>query len=508
MENKLADFKDKNAVRHLEGTKRPGKFMKLRWTTIVLLAVVLVFYLGSIGENTFARNTPSVVDEPIPAIATDEAVYMPLVSVANSDNLPSAWSRQVLSSIRVAGYQNEFYQPFFWPDKLANQVDVSFLHTIPEFGNSKTIKRIAGLTRFQSKLNDLDKGFRTQPVVVLHLGDSHISSDSYSKGVRNLLQADYGNSGRGAVIPSNAFKYAYADGVRQRSSGPWRSYMSLKTGKGVFGVSGVRVEASSRKAVMSISSKRRFDYAQVTIATGPDYGSIEIAVDDDIQTYPTYSKLPGARTITVDKAGKKLSVRPAGKGKIGVLHWSTLRNNPGVRYVNFGQSGATVNITRRWNERAVSNDLKTLNPDLIVYGFGTNEGYDDNLDIPAYRAYVSKLIKQFVSHAPNADILIIGAADGLRKRRGIACGSGWFIPKKLAALRVAMRELADQIGTGYWDWATSMGGPCSINKWATKGLAAKDRVHLTRKGYDVSAKAIYNDLFKLSDKQVLMVSNQ
>lgn len=362
------------------------------------------------------------------------------------------------------------------------------------------------LGRFNKKLVGLKRGTRSKPITIVHIGDSHISSDSFTRGIRSRLQKTFGNAGRGAVIPANAYKYANAQSVKLSSTGSWRKWMSLKSGQGVFGVSGVRVESASPGAEQRLHSKAPFDWVEVTAVTGPAQGSFVVTAGGISKRFSARASQDGSKTVRLRAPGNSVKVRPAGDGQFAMLHWATGRDLPGIRYVNFGQAGATVGVTRRWDPDALASDLEAIDPDLIVYGYGTNEGFNDNLNLKKYRSYVVKFAQQLRKLAPNADLMVIGAASGLRKRSGVACGNGWNAPPKLGALRTAMKQLSREIGAGYWDWADAMGGPCSIDRWARKGLASRDRVHLTPKGYDVSANFFVRDLLRPLDNRLVLAN--
>lgn len=357
----------------------------------------------------------------------------------------------------------------------------------PSFGD-------APLAGFHAKLAALESGRRSEPVTILHIGDSHIASDRFTRGIRSRLQARFGDAGRGAVIPAGVFPYADADQVEMSKTGPWSAATSLKEKSGPYGVSGVRLAASSPAATIALKAKKdSFDWAEVTVAAGA--GSFDVSVDGRTQRFrPTPGK--AATTVRIDRRGTELKVRPAGDGRVTVLNWATGKNRPGIRYVNFGIVGATVDVTRRWDPEIVANDLKALKPDLIVYGYGTNEGFNGNLDQQAYKAYAQRFVDGLRRNAPDADIVFIGAADGARKGSGQGCGGAWATPAKLDSVREAVSAIADAGGHGYWNWGEAMGGRCGISSWVSKGLAAKDHVHLTSSGYDRSAAAFYDYLVK------------
>ncbi|MEL6503650.1 MAG: GDSL-type esterase/lipase family protein [Pseudomonadota bacterium] len=367
-----------------------------------------------------------------------------------------------------------------------------------------------GLQRFHAKLAALEDGRRAKPITILHLGDSHVASDSFSRGIRRAFQARYGDAGRGMVIPAKAFKYGVADQISMRASGAWKSRTALKIRKGGgFGLSGVSVTSAQNGAVMKlVARKQPFDEVRVTVMTGPKLGRFKVTVGNKSEIFSARAAKWGSKQVVMKAKGRRLSVTALGGGAVSVLNWSTLRNRPGIRYVNFGLIGATVSITQRFSEARMLADIKRLDPDLIIYGYGTNEGFQDGLKLSAYVKEAKVLTRKFLKAAPNADLVYVGAASGLRKRgKGKTCGGGWRTPPKLDAVRKAVRGLAKEQNAAYWDWAQFMGGRCGINAWAGQGLAARDRVHLTPKGYAKSAQAFARFLMRPSGAPVTVASN-
>jgi lysophospholipase L1-like esterase len=66
-------------------------------------------------------------------------------------------------------------------------------------------------------------------------------------------------------------------------------------------------------------------------------------------------------------------------------------------------------------------------------------------------------------------------------------------------------EEAVKVDCNFWDWQESMGGMGSSYKWLKQNpqLMSKDLIHLTVKGYQVSAQKFINryNLTKLIDKK-------
>lgn len=434
--------------------------------------------------------------------ATRPALEADAVPSINSAGEPAG---ETPAPVRVAALQTG--------DTLTDAVDA---YPGAPVSGSPSVSVEDGSGGFFTALRDLKTGLRTKPVTIVHIGDSHVASDSFSQGIRRGLQAEFGDAGRGMLIPAGAFKYGTAAGVKMKKSGSWNAATSHRTKSGPYGLSGVRLSSQSTSAALTISpNSGKFDWAEVTVVTGPKQGKVKITVGDRSETYNARSTSVGSKVVRLAVAGDKATVKPAGGGTTTVLSWAIGNERPGIRYVNFGLIGATASVTKRWSETLVRNDLKHLDPDLIVWGFGTNEGFNDNLSLSSYRKTVEAFLALASDAAPKAEVLFIGPASsarlprfagrssgscrvltaeqqknysGLLKKRSRALAS-WHEPPKLNALRALFEELAADHDGYYWDWSEAMGGACSIDRWARSSpkMAAGDRVHLQMRGYKKSA---------------------
>jgi len=400
---------------------------------------------------------------------------------------------------------------------------------LPPAGTPSSRAAVA-LANFYAALRGLDDGSRSEPVTILHLGDSHIASDRFTGDMRELLQVRFGDAGRGMMMPGFPFGYYRARGASFAKSSGWTAYNSLNKGDGPYGISGVKLTTSNRGAWLSLTSRDgAFEWAEVALLTGPGQGSVEIAVDRTTTTVQTRSPERGMVYERIPVKGTKLKLSAMGDGAVTVLSWTVGVERPGVRYVNFGIPSATADITRQWDDRLVAADLKRLSPELIILGYGTNEGFNDGLNQNAYQRRIEGLIKKLQRMAPKADFLIIGPPDGARFPRalrgrvkmasltGMGChalaaeekesysrllraGDGrlarWHPPPKLSAVRVALKRAAKSVGADFWDWSQVMGGACGIHEWVESEprLATSDHVHITAAGSKRSAEALYTEL--------------
>ncbi|MFD0986421.1 GDSL-type esterase/lipase family protein [Methyloligella solikamskensis] len=403
------------------------------------------------------------------------------------------------------------------------KVDVTGLQVARDAKEHRLLPPISGDGSFYDALLGMETGKGPKTVTVLHLGDSHIAADRITKDIRKKLQAQFGDAGRGLMMPGFPFEYYRADGVSFEKTGVWLASNSLNQ-DGVYGITGVSVSAASPDAQLTMTADEPFDSAVVSFLAGPGQGKAVIAQGGQRQTVDTQAAERSVLRAEVG-AGQSLSISPTGEGKITVLGIATRQDEAGLRYVNLGIPGASVLTTRRWDDRLVAQDLEALSPQLVVLGYGTNEGFQDGLDIEAYRAAYEGLIAKIKQSVPNATLLILGPTDGARlpayakfgdaiSLRCAPLSSGeitrydefldgksdalarWFPPPKLGEVREVLKETAEKEGALYLDLEEVMGGPCSIHRWAQADppLALPDHVHLSDLGSEKIAEAIVDDL--------------
>jgi len=356
-------------------------------------------------------------------------------------------------------------------------------------GHKLNVIRADPLARFRKKLASLKSGQRDKPITILHIGADHIANDEFSRGIREALQITYGDAGRGMVVPARAFRFSTTHQVDLTSAGNWRSETAVLNKSGKFGLSGVKVSSRSSLSSMTLTSNTgSFDWVQITVLTGPSQGNFDVQVGDIHKRFDAWAKTPGSKSFRMEVAGDSVQVNPGGGAQTNILNWSLGKNVRGIRYVNLGLVGASLETGDRFSRKLVANDIQTLDPDLIIYGYGTNEGFNDELDLNDYALRMNRFVDGLHAAAPQADLAYIGAASGLRSDGNKACGA-WSIPPKMDPLRDKIAQLAKDRNAAFWNWSSIMGGACGIGHWAEQDLANKNRKHLAPTGYRRSAEA-------------------
>jgi hypothetical protein len=378
------------------------------------------------------------------------------------------------------------------------------------------------LANFYRALGTLEGGRAAGTVTILHLGDSHIAADRFSGDMREQFQSRFGNAGRGMLMPG----LYLARGVKFEQNGQWQTALSTGSAPGPYGITGVKVTASSREDWLRMTATDRpFSWSEVTFQTGPAQGDALIALDGEMKQVSTNASTPSWKTVRLERPARELIIRPKGDGAITVHAINIGDEKPGVRYVNLGLPGATASTPLAWNTGQIADDLKRVSPDLIVIGYGTEESFEDTLNMRDYEAKAMRMMSVLRQAAPEASLLVIGPPDvarlpnfaGATGRASDVCRAlspqerasyaqrlrasdprlaRWHPPLRLDEVRAALRRAAAASQAYFWDWSKLMGGACGVHAWVHSDppLAANDHIHLTEEGSKRSARLLFREL--------------
>ncbi|WP_170937113.1 MULTISPECIES: GDSL-type esterase/lipase family protein [Rhodomicrobium] len=383
------------------------------------------------------------------------------------------------------------------------------------------------LARFFSALEKLEGRQGTKTVTVLHLGDSHIAADRFSGGLRDQFQSRFGDAGRGMLTPG----LYLASGVKFDRGGQWQTALSTGTVPGPYGITGAKLTAEGRDAWLRLTAvDQPFAWCELTLESGPDTGTVLIDLDGDQKQASTREAAPNWRNIRIERQARELLIKPKGDGAITLHSISIGTDKPGVRYVNLGLPGATATTPLSWDPAYMARDMKRLAPDLIIFSYGTDESFEDQLNLADYEAKASTAIARLRQSAPQASILIVGPPDvarmpkfaagtgkasdvcralsasergdyGKRLRAGDPRLARWHPPFNLEAVRNTLRRLAAAHQAFFWDWSKLMGGACGVHAWVHSNppLAANDHIHLTEEGSKRSARLLFREIMNAYD---------
>ena len=513
--------------------RRPGQVKRMGWSLTVLAAVMVGFMQG-VNAQTMS---------PTAALAVQ-------ASPMHKYPRPRASPRRPRKAFAVRADSRRLPRPPKRPASIPREE----LPTIASSSIYDASSDTSLLKPLRTNLMRLCNGESSVPVDVLHLGDSHTAGDVFTGYLRDRFQAEFGAGGRGMLPAGVPFKYYRPRQLKVSRKQSWKHQNSVRRkASGPFGITGFRAigNKANQRLVLVSRTPDPFEMFKVEVRTRKDGGALKVMIGDApavmlstrTTTYPHRSNgefahwteplrtrngrsLPYVEhTFSVPRGARKVEVWPAGDGPVELLSWSLRGGRPGVLYHSQGVVGASAEIVKRWDRELVQAELSRLQPGLVLLAYGTNEGFNDRLDLSKYRHSVRRTLRTLREAAPYAAFAIAAPPDAARMpkhcprsaRKTASCRPlsrseklnyqklirakspdlcRWHAPPNLSRVRGVMAELANDEGYFYWDWSEVMGASCGIEGWVKRKpkLAHGDRVHLTNRGYKRSADFLYKAL--------------
>ena len=381
--------------------------------------------------------------------------------------------------------------------------------------STNTLFNQEALRPFYEKLNQLAQK-RKKQVRILHLGDSHIQMGYFVGEIRNTLESFFGLSAVGMLFPSPIAHYKPFYIGLKGVEGKWQgsNYLSPE-GNVKYGVSGFTIQTSSpyaklelwpknipgltahaNKVTLYYSGEESCTISLSGIHTKKDTGRILASVQVEevagIAQHNEWKKLQFYFEEEVDRfiltvAQKNIS---ATFKLYGLQLLQT--EQPGIVYHNAGVGGSTfLNLCN--NASLSLSQIQDMDPDLIIFSYGSNEGYTSSFDAQIYNSSIQNYISRIKKTIPNASLLFTAPPDSRSKNR---------FPRNIDSIIYVLKKIAIEEGAGFWDLHKQMGGNGSVIKWLETGLASTDKLHFTREGYELQGKLFCEALLQGYNKYV------
>ena len=169
-----------------------------------------------------------------------------------------------------------------------------------------------------------------------------------------------------------------------------------------------------------------------------------------------------------------------------------LENDSGAVVDNLGIVSVNVKSFGNANAEHFASALGHRGADLIMIMIGANEAQwlgPVDLDTKRYQANYEKVLGPIHKARPDAACLVVSPTDQAEAKDG-AYPSRPVMP----VLVDAQRKAAQASGCGFFSTYDWMGGKGSASKWFRKGYVGSDFQHLSRKGANKMADAIFDAL--------------
>lgn len=356
------------------------------------------------------------------------------------------------------------------------------------------------LPNFYASLRQLASGQRQRHVRVLWFGDSHTAADFWTDAVRQPLQARFGAGGAGFILLGIK---RYRHGLAKLSStGDWRVIprspaATWPQAEGFSGLLGVGAIPTSDDASARIELNGALGWARGKLRWELLYrlpkATSSFGVRSAEAAYHTVRegqgqlRPSGLASLVLESQGDPFLALDAFVDEPELFGVIVEGQMPGLVLDTLGINGARAATPLAWNADAWVEEVKAREPALIVLSYGTNE-VGDGEAMNVYGVHYAALIDRLRAAAPDADCLIAGPTDRVRR--------DWITDPRVVAIDEAQRQIASELGCAFFSTLDAMGGPGSLRRWAfgNPQYARRDRVHLLARGYRKLGEALVDQL--------------
>ncbi|MDE7412063.1 MAG: hypothetical protein K2M94_08500 [Paramuribaculum sp.] len=348
------------------------------------------------------------------------------------------------------------------------------------------------------------------PVSIVHIGDSHLQADIATAQVRNFLQYDYGDAGRGLIVPWKMNGTNEPRDYAITSRKPW-SYVKLMSGdwKRTMGFTGSSISPATRMSEISFSTSEKDDYNPFSAITIFHKGQFFVTgITDARGALIPYKATPSQDYTHIEFLNDvtNITVMFESAGDLTVFGANLIGNRPGIFYHVIGNNGATYDTYNRIGNVGVG--ISPLQPSLIIVSLGTNDAFG-KFNSRNFTNSLNSFITNLRQANPDAAILLVTPSEcqrvkytkvpgkrrkGKRRSPSTRRVAGYTINPDILEVRNAIMEYGKEHHIPVYDWYEVAGGTNSSSKWIDDGLFGKDRVHYTYKGYNLHGYLLYQAL--------------
>jgi lysophospholipase L1-like esterase len=333
---------------------------------------------------------------------------------------------------------------------------------------------------FKEKMQSIQNG-NIRSINIVHIGDSHLQAGFLTEKIKQKLFENFDKDSIAA--PGFIFPYAIANTnnpffFRVNYSGNWNVCKNVDQEKSCnLGLSGITI--TTNDSVASFSFKMNNEKYNIPKKYYFDRVKIFHNQSDSTQLLInglTLETKQGFSAINLECAMDSVFVEMIQQNSSFELYGIILENSKtSLNYHTIGVNGATAFSYLKCN--ILSDQLKQINPDLVIISLGTNEAYDENLNVLEHEFIIKDMIYQIRDILPHAAVLFTTINDHLKKDKSPNLN--------IIEINNNIVKACKQFELSYWDSYSVMGGANSIEAWHEKGLAGDDLLHFKKLGYEI-----------------------
>ncbi|MCQ2605836.1 MAG: GDSL-type esterase/lipase family protein [Bacteroidales bacterium] len=365
------------------------------------------------------------------------------------------------------------------------------------------------LTLFYEKLLQTLRTKQGQ-ISILHIGGSHIQADMMSHQIRSHFDSLFPetHASRGLIFPFETAKTNNPYNYKVTHKGNWTASRNVReTRVATLGLTGIAVTTNDTAAQITVNlnpeeEKHRWQFNRLTVLGYADNELVEpkLAINDSIYT-ATYDSTLSTYLFKLDRPAEQFTL--VIEQKDSIMHNFTVNgfyaenDECGIVYNAVGVNGASVPsyLSCEHFER----DLHIIKPDLLIFAIGINDAVPENFSDSTFISNYDSLLTKIKHVVPNCAFIFVTNNDSYRKIKGKKT-SYYSVNRNGLRVERDFYELAQKHNGAVWDMFAIMGGLQSMPQWEAIGLAQKDKVHFTKKGYKLLGDLFYSALIRSYNK--------
>ncbi len=337
----------------------------------------------------------------------------------------------------------------------------------------------------------------SEPLRILHLGDSHVQADVFTGETRRLLAAWFKDEHpmRGFTFPYSIVGSNNPDDYEVTFQGIWKRDTNIRN-IGMAGIAITTIDPTSEFTLRLKSELENQKFDRVKIHFEASDSSIYPLTRKECQTNQrqthsaTYQMAEPSNEVTIGFDWGKSK-----RGYVRLLGIDLINSKSKVIYNAAGVNGASVNTFLQ--SESIFRQISDANPHLVIISLGTNDSYNPQFCPISFGENLQNLIQRVRKTLPNIIIILSTPGDHLINRNR---------PNPSIELaRDQIIRVAAELKCGVWDFHSAMGGAGSINRWAENGFSAPDKLHLNRKGYKFKGAMLFDALYRLTGEKSILV---
>ena len=357
------------------------------------------------------------------------------------------------------------------------------------------------LASFEDKLIAEARGLQKTPVRIGFYGDSNLTSDFMTAHLRRQLQGRFGDAGHGFVAFARPWAWYSHEDVHHFGTWPlWRQF-DCTTDPVVghrYGFANMTAESSKAGAAAWAGTAdadapvgKTVSRFEIYFMKQPHGGTFDLLLDG--KPYKTISTAAndfeaGFEHIDVPDAPHEVKAVVKGDYQVRLFGTTLERDDPGGGVVVDSLGAGALNFQRFMLTEPVMRKahLERRGYDVVFVWLGMNSMWLD-----PNKGWATDTVKTIREALPRVPVVLVTPPDSEK-------GASKTTDPRIMALVKQLKDVATEQGAAYWDLRAAMGGDGAYLEFMKRGLAANDRVHLSREGNIVLGqrllKALFDDL--------------